>query len=162
MKLNKFLLSIGIVSAALTGCTDLDVDIKSQYTEYPDSPIATELKMANCYYSFRNQLKRDYKEGQLCSSDEVTPVSFGGDYAETRYMHAYFHNYDPNDPSIGVWGDLAGGITMTNKVITEIGGDDGKDPVVAPLRAIRAGSYTHLTLPTNRLVHAPIGPVYRS
>lgn len=138
MKLNKYFLSIGVASAALVSCTDLDVDVKSQYTEYPDSPIAAELKMADCYYSFRGQLARDYKEGQTCSSDEMTPISFDGDYAETRYTHAYFHNYDPNDPSIGVWNDLASGITMCNKVITEIGGDEGKDPVVAPLRAIRA------------------------
>ena len=35
-----------------SSCTDLDVDLKSTYTEYPDSEIAKEAKMAGLYYGF--------------------------------------------------------------------------------------------------------------
>ena len=35
-KISKLLVSIGLLATATTGCTDLDVDITSQYTEYPD------------------------------------------------------------------------------------------------------------------------------
>ncbi len=61
-KISKLLVSIGLLATATTGCTDLDVDITSQYTEYPDSEIAIEAKMANVYYSFRAALGRRYNE----------------------------------------------------------------------------------------------------
>ena len=32
-----------------SSCTDLDVDLKSTYTEYPDSEIAKEAKMAGLF-----------------------------------------------------------------------------------------------------------------
>ena len=35
MKLNKIVLSAGLFAVALTGCTDLDVNVESQYTEDP-------------------------------------------------------------------------------------------------------------------------------
>ena len=49
----KYIMAVGLV--ALAGCTDLDVDIKSQYTEYPSSSdVAVEAKMADVYYAFRS------------------------------------------------------------------------------------------------------------
>ena len=62
-----------------SSCTDLDVDLKSTYTEYPDSEIAKEAKMAGLYYGFGGALGRRYMEAALLSSDEFTwtgPVIF--------------------------------------------------------------------------------------
>ena len=37
-----------------TSCTNLDVDVKSKYTDYPtESEVALEAKMADVYYAFR-------------------------------------------------------------------------------------------------------------
>lgn len=37
-------------------CTDLDVDVNSQYTSYPNSEIAISAKMADLYYAFADRL----------------------------------------------------------------------------------------------------------
>ena len=76
--ISKLLVSIGLL--VTTGCTDLNVDITSQYTEYPSSEIALEAKMANVYYAFRGPLGRRYSEACGCSSDEFIGISFDGDY----------------------------------------------------------------------------------
>ena len=39
-----------------SSCTDIDVDLKSTYTEYPDAEIAKESKMAGLYYGFGGAL----------------------------------------------------------------------------------------------------------
>ena len=62
------------------GCTDLNVEIESQYTEMPDSEIAIEAQMSNAFYSFRAAIGRRFDEGVSCNSDEYTAVSFDGDY----------------------------------------------------------------------------------
>ena len=65
----------------MASCTDLDVDVKSQYTEYPsDSEVAIEAKMADVYYAFRSALGNNYNRTQTLSSDEATGISFDGDY----------------------------------------------------------------------------------
>ena len=38
----RYIFSSAILALTAISCTDLDVDIKSQYTELPDSEIATE------------------------------------------------------------------------------------------------------------------------
>ena len=68
-----------IVTSALLalttiGCTDLDVDIKSQYTEMPDSEIAIEAQMSNAFYAFRAAIGRRFDEGVSCNSDESTAI----------------------------------------------------------------------------------------
>lgn len=39
-----------------SGCTNLDVDVNSKYTTYPNSPIALEAMEADVFYAFRNAL----------------------------------------------------------------------------------------------------------
>ena len=36
----RYFISAALLALTTVGCSDLDVDIKSQYTEYPDSEIA--------------------------------------------------------------------------------------------------------------------------
>ena len=48
---------------AAFGCTDLDVDVNSIYTEYPiDSEVALEARINKAYYAFRGALGRRYDE----------------------------------------------------------------------------------------------------
>ena len=68
-KIYKLFVSAGLLAVATTGCTDLDVDITSQLTEFPDSEIAAEAKLADVYYAFRGPLGRRYNELMEFQSD---------------------------------------------------------------------------------------------
>ena len=46
----KNILTGALLALTTIGCTDLDVDIKSQYTEMPDSEIAIDAQMSNAFY----------------------------------------------------------------------------------------------------------------
>lgn len=138
----KYLKSI-LPAALLTfaaSCTDLDVDIQSQYTEFPDSELASEARAANAYYAMRGPLSRDYNHAQSLSSDEVTPHSYGANdyYDNGRYTHMFLHSWTPDDPCIGYWETVAGGITTCNNLIAEFGDAENVAPTIASLRAVRA------------------------
>lgn len=138
LKINMMVASGLLFLAA--GCTDLDVDVKSKYTEYPtDSPIAVEAKMADVYYSFRSALGNIYNRTQTLSSDEATGISFDGDYYDGgTYCHPSLHNFMATDNGLTYWNDLASGITKCNQVINDLGGDKADPAQVAPAKVMRA------------------------
>ena len=83
---------------ALVGCSDLDVDIKSQYVAFPDSETAAEAVSANIYNCFRGALGRDHWMAQTLSSDEAASVSLGTDYYDTgKYMRLCLHNWTTDE-----------------------------------------------------------------
>lgn len=128
------------LAAAVLGitasCTDLDVDVKSKYTEYPNDPVAIEGKMSDVYYSFRQALGNNYNRVQTFSSDEATGVSFGTDYFDKgENIHPSIHNFMSGDDPANYWTDLASGITKCNKII-EVFKETPK--VAAPARLMRA------------------------
>lgn len=136
-KISKLLVSIGLLATATTGCTDLNVDITSQYTEYPDSEIAIEAKMANVYYAFRAALGRRYNEACEFTSDEFTGISFDGDYYDNGdYALPSLHKVTPDTHCVDWYGDITAGITNCNRVIVDLGGED--TPAAAPAVAMRA------------------------
>jgi hypothetical protein len=135
-KINIFI-PAALLALAINSCTDLDVDVKSQYTTYPNSEIAAEAKTSDVYYAFRGMLGRRYNEAMTLSSDECMGVSFDGDYYDSgNYAHPSLHNFKPDDACIGYWTDLSSGITKCNRVIVDLGGEDAA--VTAPVRAVRA------------------------
>lgn len=128
------------LAAAVLGitasCTDLDVDVKSKYTEYPNDPVAIEGKMSDVYYSFRQALGNNYNRVQTFSSDEATGVSFGTDYFDKgENIHPSIHNFMSGDDPANYWADLASGITKCNKIIEEF---KETPKVAAPARLMRA------------------------
>ena len=128
------------LAAAVLGitasCTDLDVDVKSKYTEYPNDPVAIEGKMSDVYYSFRPALGNNYNRVQTFSSDEATGVSFGTDYFDKgENIHPSIHNFMSGDDPANYWTDLASGITKCNKIIEEF---KETPKVAAPARLMRA------------------------
>lgn len=133
-----FLAASLLVLAA--GCTDLDVDVKSKYTEYPSSSeVAIEAKMADVYYAFREALGGVYNRTQTLSSDEATGISFDGDYYDGGVnSHPSLHNFMPTDNGLAYWSDLSSGITKCNQVIMDLGGDAADPAIIAPARAMRA------------------------
>ena len=142
----RYFLSSALLALTTVGCTDLDVEIKSQYTEYPNSEIALEAKTNNAYYAFRGALGRRYDEGVSCNSDEYTAVSFDTDYLNGRDMANFsLHMIDPSASKnqLNVYNDIQAGITNCNSIIVELGGEDVD--AVAPVRAARA-FYTFLLM----------------
>jgi hypothetical protein len=128
----------GLLALTAVGCTDLDVDVKSKYTEYPTSDVALEGKMADVYYAFRGALGRRYNESQTLSTEDVG-VSFDGDWVDSRtYAHMSLHDFSPDDASCDWYPDLASGITKCNQVIVDLGGDEADPANIAPARAMRA------------------------
>lgn len=132
----KFL-ALGAVVAATSACTDLDTPVDGYYVQYPDSPEAIEAKLNGCFGQFQESLRRDYKELVVLASDEFVPVSFGGDYAESRYYNSYLHKSTPDEANAeGAFSNLSQGIVYTNQLLDDMG--DGNPKVKAQLRAIRA------------------------
>lgn len=137
----------GLLALTMVGCTDLDVDVKSKYTEYPSSEVALEGKMADVYYAFRGALGRRFNEAQTLTTEEVG-VSFDGDWVDNRnYSHMSLHDFSADDASIGWYTDLASGITKCNQIIVDMGGDNADPKMIAPARAMRA--YYHFVLMDN-------------
>lgn len=140
----KAYIKLLLVTGALVGtaaCTNLDTDIKTQYTTYPDHPIAAGAKLEACYYYFVNEacIGRNYWEGVMLQGDELMGVSFNGGYYDGgRLAKPSIHNLSPDTPGVGQMTDLKSGISYCNTVIMEMGGAEGKDDIVAPVRAIRA------------------------
>ena len=134
------ILTGALLALTTIGCTDLDVDIKSQYTEFPDSEIAIEAQMNNAFYAFRGALGRRFDEGVSCNSDEYTSVSFDGDYLEGRDMASFtLHMISPTNSASQLddtFNQLQAGITNCNRILFDMGGEDA--PELAPVRAVRA------------------------
>ena len=138
MKTNIKGLFLAGLAALAVGCTDLDVTVDSQYTEYPTNDIAVEAKMADVYYHFSGVLGRRYMEQMCLSSDEWTAASYGGGwYDGGAYAHPSLHNYTFEDATLDWFGTITEGISKANKAIIDLGGSDAGE-AIAPARAIRA------------------------
>ena len=132
-----------LASSALvlaTSCTDLDVDVKSKYTEYPtESEIALEAKMSDVYYAFRTQLGNNYNRTQTFASDEAAGISFDGDYYDSaENVNPTLHNFNPENKPLNYWADLASGITKCNQFIDDLAGNNSKAMQIAQARTMRA------------------------
>ena len=110
----KYIMTVSLV--ALAGCTDLDVDIKSQYTEYPSSSdVAVEAKMADVYYAFRSALGNNYNRTQTLASDEASGISFDADYYDGgTYCHPTLHNFMASDGGLSYWSDLSSAFSFSS------------------------------------------------
>jgi hypothetical protein len=141
----KNYIKITLAAAAMmltVSCTDLDVDVKSKYIEYPtESEVALEAKMADVYYAFRGALGNSYNRVQTFSSDEATGLSFNGDYYDgSENVNPTLHNFKAEDYPAGYWSDLSSGITRCNKVLDELGesADELTLSYIASARTMRA------------------------
>ncbi len=130
-----------LLALTTIGCTDLDVDIKSQYTEMPDSEIAVEAQMSNAFYGFREALGRRFDEGVSCNSDEYTAVSFDSDYLNGRDMANFsLHMISPTNSAnqLNVFNDLQSAIINCNRIMFDLSAGGVSDEDLTPVRAVRA------------------------
>ncbi|HLS94721.1 putative outer membrane starch-binding protein [Sphingobacterium allocomposti] len=125
----------------LVSCTDLDVDIKSQYTNFPDTERAAEAISADVYAAYRGALGRDHWMVQTLSSDEAVSVALGTDYYDGgRYREFHVHNWTPDNGILPtLWNSAMTGINLSNNVLAIFNDDDGEK--AAPMRAMRAYFY---------------------
>ena len=144
MKKNKLFITAGLMALVLTGCTNLDVNIDSQYTEDPskeggvDPMLIVEAKMADVYYHLSGCLGRRYMEAQALSSDEFTALAFdGGYYDDGTYAHTALHCNTAEDATLDWYSDVTAGITKANQILAELG-TGASVKMTAPARAIRA------------------------
>lgn len=135
----KGLLITGLLASA--ACTDLDTDINTRYEQLPDNPIVIEGSFNGCYRYLHGWFGRDFHEGVVFQGDECMGCNYGmGSYWDDgRYFDASVHSLTLNNwrCKAGIDGAMAG-CTYTNDIIAQFGGPHFNDPIVAPLRAIRA------------------------
>lgn len=132
----------------LASCTDLEPEIKSKYTQYPENEMSKDVDVISqkCYYSFRGALGRRFDEGNSCNSDEYTAISFDGDYLNGRDVTNFsLHSISPDAcaAQLDVYEEILGGINEANDVITKLGGNTSS--AAARARAMRA-FYTFLLM----------------
>lgn len=143
--MKKYLIPAAI-ALVLAACTNLDTEVKSLYTQFPNNEIAVEAQANAAYYAFRGPLGRRFDEGNSCNSDEYTAVSFDGDYLNGRDCANFsLHSIDPSAcaAQLNVYNDIMSGITTANSVIANLGGNESD--AAAPVRAVRA-FYTFLLM----------------
>ncbi len=143
----KTVLACCAAAMMAAGCTDLDVDIKSQYTDIPDTPEAIEAVSAAIYNPYRTAMGRQHWMAQCMSTDEMAGVSMGADYYDGGvYRQMTVHDWNADNGMLGtMWDGAMSGITTCNQILMmlEGKGDDDK----APIRAMRA--YYHFLLMDN-------------
>ncbi|MGN0058593.1 MAG: RagB/SusD family nutrient uptake outer membrane protein [Phocaeicola plebeius] len=142
MKTNKFLLSAGLLALTLASCTDLDVDVKSQYTSLVNTPEAVTANMANVFFQFRDPLGRRYMEAMTLSSDEYTSLAYSGNWVDAyAYAHPSYHTSRPEDATVDWMGVLGRANVLANEIIESNYSEENK----CAARAVRA-FYTFLIM----------------
>jgi len=144
MKKINTIIAATVATIMVTGCTDLDTDVKSQYTSYPESDIAIESALASTFYSMRGSIGRSLYVISTLSSDEAVSVSMDGDYTDSyRWMGPTVHDFRSSNEDLGsVWSDATSGITNCNTALALLNDDEGDG--AAQVRAARA--YYHFIL----------------
>lgn len=133
------MIAVGLL-AGMASCTDLDTDLNTRYETLPDNPIAVEGEFAGCYKYLHGWFGRDFNEGVILQGDEVMGCCYGvGNYYDDgRYLDASIHSLHLDNWRTRIIEGCLSGVSYTNTKILAYGGPDMNDPVVAPLRAIRA------------------------
>lgn len=135
MKSNIKLMFAAGMMLLVTGCTDLDVPLKSQYPSYPNSEVALNAQLNSIYSHFRGTLGRRFFEAMSLSSDEQTAVSYSGGWIDGgAYSHPSLHDFSYEDNTIDWMGELGKGCVKANEVINS----DVDAKYKMPARAMRA------------------------
>ncbi|SJZ39381.1 Starch-binding associating with outer membrane [Chitinophaga eiseniae] len=141
--MKKYIKSILILSmvTVVSGCTKLDVDIKSRYTRFPDSQAAAEAVSASAYNAYRGAMGRDHWMAQTLSGDEAVSVAMGSDWYDGGvYRQFHLHNWTADNGILpNIWNSAMSGIASCNEILALFANDEST--ISAPIRAIRAYYY---------------------
>lgn len=134
------LMILGGAMASVTACTDLDIDLDTRYEKLPDNPIAVEGEFNSCYRYLHGWFGRDFNEGVVNQGDEIMGCCYGlGNYYDDgRAVNGSIHSLTLNNWNTRIIGACMEGNTQCNSKILAYGGAEFRDPVVAPVRVMRA------------------------
>lgn len=134
------LMILGGAMASVTACTDLDIDLDTRYEKLPDNPIAVEGEFNSCYRYLHGWFGRDFNEGVVNQGDEIMGCCYGlGNYYDDgRAVNGSIHSLTLNNWNTRIIGACMEGNTQCNSKILAYGGAEFNDPVVAPVRVMRA------------------------
>jgi len=144
---NRIICLAAAATFFLGSCTDLDVDVKSKYTSFPDNDIARDAIATDCYFAHKSSFNNWYSGIAMLmsvSGGESIAVSLGTDYYDGGdRMRATLHKVQSSDYTIGWYSDIMGGITQCNKALRDLELLDEDETKVystagAQLRAARA------------------------
>jgi hypothetical protein len=143
----KLLLSVAILFF-VTSCTDLDVDVKSQYTDsnFPTTDADMEAVCGPAYTSFKANYGRWMWLMQTCSSDEGVMVTNAGNwYDKAQYLQLDLHTWNSDNWIMSsIWTDLFSCISKCNQIksiLDEAPDTDSKTKALAQIRTMRALYY---------------------
>lgn len=130
---------------AATSCTNLDVDVKSQYTDsnYPTTSEDMEAVCGPAYSAMKVTYGRWYWLVQTCASDEAMMAANGGNwYDNGQYLQLNLHSWTPSNGNLEtVWNGLFGAISQCNlskSILDNAPDTDAKTLYLAQIRAMRA------------------------
>ena len=127
MKTNKYLISAGVLALAMASCTDLDVDVKSQYTGLVGTEEAINANMSNVYFQFRDPLGRRFMEAMTLTSDEYTSLAYSGNWVDGyAYAHPSYHTQKPTDATVDWMGVLGRANVLANEIVNSSYPDEHK------------------------------------
>ena len=133
-------------AAALTACSDLDVDVKSQYTDLPEGQQAVDA-ISGAIYARTVGAGEGWFVVNNVASDVAVCVSMDGAwYDGGLYARESLHEWTPDGDAGhlgGIWDDAFAGVISCNTVLTQL--DDPASAEAAPARLMRAYYYFWLT-----------------
>lgn len=137
----KPFLPVALTAVIVTSCMDLDVPVKSQLTEFPNTEEAFEAASANIYNACRGAQQW---MANTIASDEAVSVAFGNDwYDGGQYVQLHLHTWTADQPWFSsLWDGPMGGVTSCNTALSVINDDESES--AALVRAMRAYFYFFL------------------
>jgi starch-binding outer membrane protein, SusD/RagB family len=144
----RFLLP-AILLMFVWSCTDLDVDVKSEYTtsNFPSTDSDMEAVCGPAYTTFKVQYGRNMWLVQTCSSDEgMMAVNGGNWYDNGYYQQLDLHTWtSDNSMTSGIWEGLFSGISYCNQILSILNAStvtsSAKTTAIAQVRVMRALYY---------------------
>lgn len=143
INIKNWLLGAALLSVA--SCTDLDVEVKSQYTDdnFPTTEADMEAVCGPAYTAIKAHYGRWYWLLITCSSDEGAMVTNAGNwYDNGQYLELDMHTWtSANYLIFAPWDAMYGGISKCNQILSILNtapDSDFKERAIAEIRAMRA------------------------
>lgn len=150
--INKW--AIGAITATLvllnTGCTDLTVDVESEYTEnnFPENPSDNFIAglTGPVYTQLRKEYCMSYWFMQELSTDEVILPARGGNWydgGKYKELHQHIWTID-HSITASAWSWAYSGVSTCNSILQPIENNSSAQVAVAEIKTMRALYYYFL------------------
>lgn len=144
MKILRYI-SIALTALAVTSCTDLDTDVKSQFTtdNFPTTTADMEAVCGPAYTTFKACYGRQFWMVQEMSGDACFMACNGDNwYDKASYLQYDLHTWaTDNGNNSTIWWALFGAISKCNQILSILDAAPStplRDQSIAQIRAMRA------------------------